>query len=185
MKRIIICLIILTGGIFVNHAQNAKSIVSKVSQISYLPHWEQLNDTLYKLHCGDPIIWEVVSLGKDAIPFLIEMIKDSSDAKVTIECSVNGTRVGDLAFLVLEQIVNIPLAQVTGTQFCTVTDCGGFFMADGVFYLLAENRSQFSAQINRWYTQSKKKIKLVDLKDNYFFGCLTSDKVDVDFGLHR
>jgi len=103
------------------------------------------------------IYWRVVALGKEAIPFLITAISDTSRTNTKLPCKKKNVRTGDICYAALTEIFNIPLFYVTNIQFDVIDEHGCDL---GVFDYLDRERLKFKGQIEGYYNKYKHNLKL-------------------------
>lgn len=98
------------------------------------------------------VIWRIVAKKKEAAPYLITLIADSTPIPVTYRCKEGSNmKVGDMAFYVLNTIVDVPMFFVTNQQFDLIyDDC-----QVGVYSYIDGNRLVFQKQVQDWYVEYK------------------------------
>lgn len=135
-------------------------------------HIKKLVDSLSFIN-SDPltdcksVVWTIFKYRKDAIPFLISKISDTTITPTWYECKETNMRVGDWAYFILEKLVSLPTYSILGKQFCVYR--GPCHM--GVYQYLEENRQLFQLQHRRWYEKDKNELYWVKLEPKYVTGC--------------
>ena len=111
-------------------------------QVDSLQHLNQ-----QPLACN-PIYWRVVATGKDAIPFLIEKLDDTTYIQTSLTCKATNVKLGDICFEALTEIFNIPLFYVTHQQFDFIDQYG---CQQGVFTYLDSNQKSYTFSCSHFY----------------------------------
>ena len=129
------------------------------------------------------VYWRVVATGKDAIPFLISKLTDTTKTQVSLKCKSRNVRFGDICFEALTEIFNIPLFYVTQQQFDVIIQgC-----QQGVFTYLNDHRQKFQSQVQQYYDKFKSDIKFVKYDKDYKSACKKKHGIlgyyDVDWKL--
>ena len=137
-------------------------------QVDSLQHLNQ-----QPLACN-PIYWQLVATGKDAIPFLIEKLDDTTYIQTSLTCKATNVKLGDICFEALTEIFNIPLFYVTHQQFDFIDKYG---CQQGVFTYLDSNRKKFKSQILAYYEKYKTKLKFIRYDKNYKNDCKKKYKI--------
>ena len=120
------------------------------------------------------IYWRVVAIGKEAIPFLIDKLDDTTHIQTSLTCKATNVKLGDICFEALTEILNIPLFYVTHQQFDFVDQYG---CQQGVFNYLDNNRQTFKSQILAYYEKYKTKLKFIRYDNSYKNDCKKKYKV--------
>ena len=120
------------------------------------------------------VYWRVVATGKDAIPFLIDKLIDTSPTTVKLTCKTKNVKLGDICYEALTEIFNIPLFYVTTQQFDFIDQYG---CQQGVFTYLDNNRQLFQTQILDYYNKFKSDIKFVKYDKNYKNVCKKKNNI--------
>ena len=130
------------------------------------------------------IYWRVVATGKDAIPFLIDKLDDTTHTQISLTCKATNVKLGDICFEALTEIFNIPLFYVTHQQFDFIDQYG---CQQGVFTYLDNNRQKFKSQILAYYDKYKTELKFIRYGKDYKNDCKKKNKIfgyyDVDWKL--
>ncbi len=113
-------------------------------------------------------IWQIIAKRKEAIPYLINLVGDSSLTSVNYHCKKDGKmKVGDVAFYALDEIVSVPMTYVTGRQFDLFHDgC-----QEWVYDYIEENRLVFQQQLQKWYQESKENFIWERYEEKYLTEC--------------
>ncbi|PQJ08757.1 hypothetical protein CJD36_022610 [Flavipsychrobacter stenotrophus] len=162
MKTILklMCLLLYCNGTL---GQN--SIKDQVDSIRYLK-----GDAAFD--CNS-VIWRIIAKKKEAVPFLIGLIADSTPIPVRYKCKRTNMKVGDMAFYVLDHIISVPEYTVTGEQFDLIIDGCDV----GMYEYIDGNRLLFQQLVQEWHMQYKNKLvwqKGARLKST---GCAAIDKI--------
>ncbi len=149
---------------FVAHAQTK----SPVDSLKYL------ND----LGCNT-VFWKIIARQKESIPLLIEKLDDTTMTAVKDKCKKNNLRVGDLAYLALEEIIPLPFFAVTGVQ-CDVIKDG---CVVGVFEYIESNRKKFKAQVYAWNRLESKNFIWRRYDSNHLTPCRFGNGIEGKYSL--
>jgi hypothetical protein len=113
--------------------------------------------------CGDAAYWSIVKLGKDAVPFLVSKIESASLTSVKHPCFDEMITEGVLAFILLEEILNIPYFVVFEMQY-DVLEMNCKFPSG----LLEDVRGRpefFHDKLSSWYEKEKNNYQLVEVEE--------------------
>jgi len=128
------------------------------------------------------VYWRLVSTGKEAIPFLIDKLDDTTCTQTSLTCKKKDVRLGDICFEALTEIFNIPLFYITKQQFDFIDQYG---CQQGVFTYLDNNRQRFKAQVFDYYYKYKAEIQFIKYDKDYKNDCKSRNKIfgyyNVDF----
>lgn len=118
--------------------------------------------------------WKIVVAKKDAIPLLIEKLDDVTLTNANNKCKTGNLRVGDIAYLALTQILNLPLFEITKQQFDVIetNGCQAF-----VFDYIENNRPQFKKAVKNYYIKNKSKFKLKKFNPKSLNKCQKENKI--------
>jgi hypothetical protein len=119
------------------------------------------------------LVWRIVATKQDAIQILIDKLSDTTLTKATYKCTNTFLRVGDLAYLALDQILPLPFFSVTGMQ-CDVIENG---CQVGVFTYIETNRKKFNAQVQKYYDIKKNTMEWIQFDSNHLIPCRTMNNV--------
>ncbi len=127
---------------------------------------------VYNIGCGDRFLWNVVKLKEKAIPYLLELLDDTTETPASFPYSGGQCTVGKIAFIALEEIIHgIPTADLLKVNPADY-DCGI------CYYHIAlskkKNRVQFKKAVKQWYEQNK--VNLVWTNRPGFATCECSGK---------
>src|ERR1051326_3531609 len=119
------------------------------------------------------VFWRIVARGKGAVPYLLDKISDTTVTNATYKCKNGFLRVGDLAYLALDNIIPLPFMAVTGMQ-CDVIESG---CPPGVFEYIEGNREKFKKQIADWDNRKQKKFRWVKYKNSEITDCYRMNRI--------
>jgi hypothetical protein len=174
MKNLVTILIILTccSTLVVGQTNN---VIQKIDSLRYLKEQPFTCNSVY---------WRVVVTGKEAIPFLIEKLDDTTHTQILLTCKKSNVKFGDICYQALTEILNIPLFYVTQQQFDFIDQYG---CQQGVLTYLDNNRQKFKSQILDYYNKYKTELKFVRYTKGYKDECKKMNKLfgyyDVDWKL--
>src|ERR1700748_1382598 len=95
------------------YGQELKAIIYRdISSINYVPYgqyrgkdWKE-NDRINKdFRKSDPAYHEILALDTLAIPYLVDLITDTTDMYIRIPCCPHFLKKGDIAFALLNDII--------------------------------------------------------------------------------
>ena len=126
------------------------------------------------------VYWRIIGHRDEVILSLIAKISDKTKTKVKWECKKRCLRVGDLSFMALSEIVNLPLFTITGQQFDVINDnC-----RPGVYEYIEKNRLKFQEQVKKWYDENYAALIWVKFEDKYMTECRRQNNV-VGYYTHK
>lgn len=174
MKSLVTILIILTCC--------STLVVGQTNDIEYkIDNLRNLKEQPFD--CNS-VYWKVVATGKDAIPFLIDKLDDTTNTQISLTCKRTNVKFGDICYEALTEIFNIPLFYVTQMQFDFIDQYG---CQQGVLTYLDNNRQKFKAQILAYYDKYKADLKFTRYTKDYKNDCKKKNKIfgyyDVDWKL--
>ena len=145
---------------FLASGQTDRSISTMISLIKSVPfHYTSSSQKdikklaiLNKLN--DASFQMIVSYDTVAIPYLINKLNDTTLTEIYNSCSKNNFKIGDIAFLLINDIEQIPYSTVTNTQWCLVGQCGK--LPDYFFNYLELNRLEFQLKYRKYYYSIKR-----------------------------
>ena len=148
-----------------------KEIVERdVRHLRYLPYgqfgspdWKKEERINARFRKENPAYHEVLTLDTLAIPYLIDMISDSTEANIRIPCAAYNLKVGDVAFALLNDIVVIPWHTVTGEDWNSYS-CDA--LPDGGWGYLHHERAKFKNQLKMFFASQQGKIWIHLFKDD-------------------
>lgn len=120
------------------------------------------------------VYWRIVANGKDAIPFLIDKLDDTTATTTSLTCKKTNVKLGDICYESLTDIFSIPLFYVTHQQFDFFDNYG---CLEGVLAYLDNNRQRFKAQIQAYYIKYKTDLKFVRYRKDYKDECKKENKI--------
>lgn len=126
------------------------------------------------LNC-DSDYWKIIAYQKIAIPYLIEKLNDEHITNAKYNCKTENLKVGDIAYLALNEILNIPLFEVTNVQFDWFENNG---CRGGLFNYIENNRNKFKEQVDQYYLKNKLKLKFVKFKKRDLTKCRIQNKIN-------
>ena len=148
------------------------NVLNKVSNIPFDNSKNPWQD------CGDEIIWTIAVQGESAIEPLIKKIADTSFTNLYFKDYSNKIRlrVGDIAYITLEQILFIPTFTIANVQF-DVGIYGGY--QSGFFEYLNSfsNRIKFQKQLDNYYRTNKFKLVLFNKNEMQIKACAISHNI--------
>jgi hypothetical protein len=174
MKHLVTILLILTYNSTPVLGQT-NDVIHKIDSLQYLKEQPFSCNSVY---------WRVVVRGKDAIPFLINKLDDTTLTKISLTCKKTNVKLGDIYYEALTEIFNIPLFYVTQQQFDFIDQYG---CRQGVFTYLDNNRQKFKSQILSYYNKYKTELKFIRYSKEYKNDCKKKNKIfgyyDIDWKL--
>jgi len=111
------------------------------------------------IDCNSSIYWEIVAKGKEAIPFLIEKLSDTTLTNVGHHCKKTKLNVGELAQFALTEIGSFPAFLITKIQFDVIIlnehgqGCWSFYD----YFFINENKIHYQEKIREWYDKQERK----------------------------
>jgi len=164
MKNLVTILIILTCSSALVAGQT-NGVVYKIDSLQYLKEQPFACNSVY---------WRVVATGKDAIPFLIDKLDDTTHTQISLTCKKANVKFGDICYQALTEIFNIPLFYVTQQQFDLIDQYG---CQQGVLTYLNNNRQKFKSQILSYYNKYKTELKFIHYSKDYKNDCKKKYKI--------
>ncbi|MDO3628687.1 hypothetical protein [Mucilaginibacter sp. BT774] len=149
-----------------------KEIVERdVRHLRYLPYgqfgsqqWRKEERINARFRKENPAYHEVLALDTAAIPYLIDMISDSTEANIRVPCAAHNLKVGDVAFALLNDIIVIPWHTVTGEQWDSYS-CDA--LPDGGWGYLYYNRVKFQSQLRLFFATVQGRMWVSMFKDKH------------------
>ena len=119
-------------------------------------HASYADTFLYNNGCGDRLLWNVVKLKENAIPYLLELLENTTETPASFPYQGGRCTVGKIAFIALEEIIHgIPTADLLKVNPADY-DCGD------CYYHIAlskkKKRAQFKKAVKQWFDQNKHKL---------------------------
>jgi len=148
-----------------------KEIVERdVRHLKYLPYgqfgapgWGKEETINARFKKENPAYHEVLALDTLAIPYLVDMISDSTEANIRVPCAAHNLKVGDVAFALLNDIIIIPWHTVTGEQWDSYS-CDA--LPDGGWGYLYYQRVKFKSQLKIFFASQQGKLWIQMFKDD-------------------
>jgi hypothetical protein len=113
--------------------------------------------------CQAGIYWRIIQKGKEAIPFLIEKLTDTTPTNIRYHCKKTPLNVGEVAHFALLEIASFPAFLVTRIQFDLIdvnedgSSCWNFYE----FLFMNKNKARYQKSMRDWYEREKTKYKLI------------------------
>jgi hypothetical protein len=112
-------------------------------------------------NCKADIYWRIVAQGKEAIPFLIDKLTDTTQTNIKYHCKKTKLNVGEVAQFALTDIAYFPAFLVTKMQFDVViideTGQGCWSFYD--FLFINSNKTRYQKNVREWYDKEKAKYQ--------------------------
>ncbi len=120
----------------------------KDSLISLLPKMKSTD-----LGCDADIYWKIIKRGSSSIPALIESLTDSTPTNVYDKCKKGNLNVGEISYFALDEIMFMPVAAITQSQWCTFDSNGCWIFYEALF----DNgyKVYFQEQMRNFYYREK------------------------------
>ena len=112
-------------------------------------------------NCSATIYWRIVAQGKEAIPFLIDKLTDTTETNIKYHCKKTKLNVGEVSHFALTDIAYFPVFLVTKMQFDVIVldetgrECWSFYD----FLFINSNKPQYQKNLREWYAKEKAKYK--------------------------
>jgi hypothetical protein len=137
------------------------------------------------INCGDSAYWDIVRLDKAAIPALITLVADSSKLAINKPCTQDEMALGDLSLKILDEIITLPLYEITHVQMCW--GGGECDMGFSLKYLefVANDRMRFATQVREWFEQNHDQIRTKRLPKQAHYDCRRSAGIDHQLVIRR
>jgi hypothetical protein len=88
-------------------------------------------------------------MGPRIIPILWKLLLDSTKTKIKNKCSGTYFTVGQLSFILIDDIESIPFSEVTGRQFDVIESCS--VLPDGLLIYIRFNGAEFQAKYKIYF----------------------------------
>ena len=169
----------------INPVLTGNDLVDKMNEIKNIPFrtfpFNLLEIDSITWNCGDSLYWEIVQLGQDAIPYLITKVQDSTMTDIQIPCREINLTVGTIAFIALNNIIDIPNIIVFECQ-CDVfmMNCD-FEYPIGLLEYINKNPQEVHEKLMKWYEKYGKTIKKKKLKKSEQNVCQKKHGIDYEF----
>lgn len=122
-------------------------------------------------NCGDSAYWDIVRLDQAAIPGLITLVTDSSTLAIERPCTKAKLALGDLALKTLDEIINLPLYEITHVQMCWGGDECDMGFPLKYLEFVASDRMRFATQVREWFEQNHDQIRTKRLPKQAHYDC--------------
>jgi hypothetical protein len=119
------------------------------------------------------VTWRIIANKKEAIPYLIDKINDTTITLAKDKCKKTAYRVGDLAYLTLTKILPLPFSTITGFQPAAAKDDCQI----EIFEYIEVNREKFKARVQYYYNTKKDNLKWVPIHSNHLTPCQRKNNV--------
>lgn len=143
-------------------------LVNRINEIKKVPYRTVKFDSSeideVSWSCGDSLFWQIVKLGKDAIPILINKVGDSTKTGIRVPCRNRNLTIGSVAFMALDKIVSIPAYLVFKIQWDVIKINCDFGYADGFLDYISERPVETRDKLAEWYRAYVKSMQLDSLK---------------------
>ncbi len=174
MKYLLTCWLLCSSTLSFAQNNTLEKKISKLSQVSNIP-FSNCNNTYND--CGDELIWQIVRYDKKAILPLIEKLDDSSWSNAYYKEGKQEYRLHTsvIAYITLNQVLNIPLAKLSGMQF-DVLVCGWYPL--GMFSYLNKpaNMKKLKQSIENYYRNTP--LMRVAIKKDKLNHCASDHGID-------
>jgi hypothetical protein len=146
-----------------------KEIVERdVMRVKYLPYgqfgssqWHKEERINARYRKENAAYHEILALDTLAIPYLINMISDSTEANIRVPCAAHNLKLGDVAFALLNDIIVIPWHTVTGEDWDSYS-CDA--LPDGGWGYLYYHRVKFENQLKMFFSSQQGRMWLAMFK---------------------
>ena len=161
MQKVFLILLILSLSLTA-HNQTSDRINRLLHEIRSIPPKYTENGFKFKKHSiintsADVYYRIALNYSTTAIPFLIENLSDTTLTNIKNMCSQEIYSIGDISFLLINDIEQIPYAAVTNSQWCLIGLCG--FLPDGFMLYLKYHRQEFQLNYKAYYySQTRQSI---------------------------
>jgi hypothetical protein len=102
--------------------------------------------------------------GVRIIPTLLKNLPDSTKTKIKNNCSGSYFTLGQLSFILIDDIESIPFFEVTGVQCDAVKGCSD--LADGVLIYINSKGIEFQTKYKKYFYSKKRKEWLKEMRNN-------------------
>lgn len=125
------------------------------------------------LDCRADLFWRIVAKGKEAIPFLINKLADTTPTSIRYHCKKSPLNIGEVAHFALVEIASFPAFVVTHIQFDffvpgdTGKPCWSFYD----FLFMNDNKPRYQASMKEWYAKEKNNYKTQRIPKNKQNAC--------------
>jgi hypothetical protein len=131
-------------------------------------------------NCSADIYWRIIAQGKNAIPFLIDKLTDTTQTNIKYHCKKIRLNVGEVAQFALTDIADFPAFLVTKIQFDLIiideTGQGCWSFYD--FLFINSNKPRYQKSVREWYDKEKTKYKAESISYNKQTECQKKYGID-------
>lgn len=154
-----------TVKVIKNVVPSGNELVDRIGEIKHVPYvtirYLGRKNRIRELHCGDAFFWQLVQMGKKAIPHLITKVLDSTQTNIKIPCSETYLNVGTVAYIVLNYIIRTPPFLVFKMQFDSITINCNFGFADNELIYINNFPKKVHLKLAEWYKKYRSKVKII------------------------
>ena len=131
-------------------------------------------------NCNADLYWRIVAKGKDAIPFLIDKLTDTTQTNIKYHCKKMKLNVGEVAQFALTEIAYFPAFLVTKLQFdlIIVDETGQGCWSFYDFLFINSNKPRYQKSVREWYNKEKAKYKATNISEEQQTECQKKFGVD-------
>lgn len=121
----------------------------------------------------DAVSWSIINQKQKAIPLLIAQISDTTLTEAWDACKQDRLVVGDISYIILKEIIPLPIFNVTGMQFDVKNgDC-----SVGIFQYIDDQRERFQQQVQKYYDERKNKLVWGNVDSSLLSDCHLSHHI--------
>ncbi|MBV8388295.1 MAG: hypothetical protein JO080_00690 [Mucilaginibacter sp.] len=167
-RTLLLILLILSSA--AGFGQVREIVERDVRHLKYLPYgqfgapeWKKEERINARFRKENQAYHEVLALDTLAIPYLVDMVSDSTEANIRIPCAAYNLKVGDVAFALLNDIIVIPWRTVTGEQWNSYS-CDA--LPDGGWGYLHYDRVKFQGQLRLFFASQQGRLWVQMFKDS-------------------
>ena len=128
------------------------------------------------LYCSADLYWRIVAKGKEAIPFLIDKLNDTTQTNVSHHCKATKLNVGDISYFALQQIAFFPAFHITNLQFDVIYGNGCWSFFDYLFD--NANKSGYQDLVRKWYDKNRTKFTIQKIPKGKLTLCQQKFNID-------
>jgi hypothetical protein len=132
-------------------------------------------------NCNAELYWRIVAQGKDAIPYLIDKLTDTTQTNIKYHCKKARLNVGEVAQFALVNIGDFGAFLVTHIQFDVVNidektgkGCWNFYD----FLFINSNKPRYQKSVREWYDKEELKYKAEEIPKSKQTDCQKQYGVD-------
>lgn len=120
-----------------------KEEILKLEYVQYIPELS-----------GDKEFWELVKLGDEILPCLLDLVSDTAVTNVNRPNNGGNYRVGDISFVVINQIVLcIPYGEISSSNFNKDSNNIIDYLNEDI-----ENRLVVEEELKNWFVNNSEKL---------------------------